>query len=249
MGALGSPVRREILRLIWDQELPAGEIAAAFDVTKPTISQHLAVLRDAGLVRMKAVGTSRRYRAVPSRLVGLHGALAGQDKWQLADDVPERALAEAGTRPVAVVSVEVETDQASTFAAFMDPTIYSQWLGVPVSMAGGRFSATMEWGTEVRGTYELVVPPRLIVMRWDFEDETVPVPGGAFTGYLWVHQSVGRGSTVEVHQLVDTAEEAEFMEGAWSMVLGRLRLGVAEATGAKAAGGRRRARAKRRASA
>ena len=47
--ALTSPIRREILALIWDREVPAGEIAAAFAVTKPTISQHLAVLREAGL--------------------------------------------------------------------------------------------------------------------------------------------------------------------------------------------------------
>ena len=47
LGALGSPVRREILASIWDRELRAGEIAAAFDVTAPTISQHLGVLRDA----------------------------------------------------------------------------------------------------------------------------------------------------------------------------------------------------------
>ncbi len=63
MAALASPVRREILGLIWDQELSAGQIAAVFPVTKPTISQHLTVLREAGLVAATAVGTSRRYRA------------------------------------------------------------------------------------------------------------------------------------------------------------------------------------------
>jgi DNA-binding transcriptional ArsR family regulator len=63
LAALASPVRREILGLIWDRELSAGEIAAAFPVTKPTISQHLAVLREAGLAAATAVGTSRRYRA------------------------------------------------------------------------------------------------------------------------------------------------------------------------------------------
>ncbi|HJZ24822.1 MAG TPA: metalloregulator ArsR/SmtB family transcription factor, partial [Streptosporangiaceae bacterium] len=65
LAALASPVRREILSLIWDHELSAGEIAAAFPVTKPTISQHLAVLREAGLAAATAVGTSRRYRARP----------------------------------------------------------------------------------------------------------------------------------------------------------------------------------------
>ena len=63
LDALASPIRREILWLVWDRELPAGEIAAAFEVTAPTISQHLAVLKAAGLVEMRVDGSFRRYRA------------------------------------------------------------------------------------------------------------------------------------------------------------------------------------------
>src|SRR5579872_4174133 len=92
IAALTSPVRREILALIWDRELPAGQIAAAFDVTKPTISQHLAVLREAGLATATAAGTSRRYRARQETLRGLHGALGDPGKWDSADDLPERSL-------------------------------------------------------------------------------------------------------------------------------------------------------------
>ena len=87
LAALTSPVRREILGLIWDRELSAGEIAAAFPVTKPTISQHLAVLREAGLAESTAVGTSRRYRARRDALRGLRAALGGgAGKWINADD-------------------------------------------------------------------------------------------------------------------------------------------------------------------
>ena len=63
LAALASPVRREILWRIWDDELPAGAIAAAFEVSAPTISEHLAVLRDAELVTMTVDGSFRRYRA------------------------------------------------------------------------------------------------------------------------------------------------------------------------------------------
>ena len=98
IAALASPIRREILALVWDREVPAGEIAAAFSVTKPTVSQHLAVLREAGLVTAKAVGTSRRYRARPDALRGLRGALASPGKWRNADDAPERALSDARTK-------------------------------------------------------------------------------------------------------------------------------------------------------
>jgi DNA-binding transcriptional ArsR family regulator/uncharacterized protein YndB with AHSA1/START domain len=230
IAALGSPVRREILRLIWDRELPAGAIADAFEVTAPTISQHLSVLRDSGLVTMTAVGTSRLYRARKETVAGLHGALEGSLKWTPADEIPERTLADAHTKHVVVVDVDVDTDQATTFAAFTDPEVYSRWLGAPVTLQDGRFAATMEWGTEVRGRYSLVVPPVLIVMSWDFEDDNVPVPGREMIGYLWVQARDGGGSRVEVHQLVDDGDQAQFMEVAWASVLGRLRAGVVAAS-------------------
>jgi DNA-binding transcriptional ArsR family regulator/uncharacterized protein YndB with AHSA1/START domain len=230
IAALSSPVRREILGLIWDRELAAGAIGEAFEVTAPTISQHLSVLRDAGLVTMTVAGTSRIYRARKEAVAGLHGALEGSLKWTPADQIPERALAEARTKHVVVAGVDVETDQATTFAAFNDPEIYSRWLGVPVTLQDGRFAATMEWGTEVRGSYTLVVPPSLIVMSWDFEDDNVPVPGREMTGYLWVQGREGGGSRVEVHQLVDGDDQAQFMEVAWASVLGRLRAGVVAAS-------------------
>jgi DNA-binding transcriptional ArsR family regulator/uncharacterized protein YndB with AHSA1/START domain len=249
LGALGSPIRREILALIWERELPAGEIAAAFDLTKPTISQHLAVLREAGLVTMTAKGTSRRYRARQAALAGLHAAVEGAVKWIPADELPETSLSEVGTKPVVVASVDVETDQLTTFGAFTDPAVYARWLGAPVSMRDGRFAATMEWGTEVRGRYELVCPPELIVMRWDFEDGNVPVPGGEFVGYLRVTPGPGGGAHVEVHQVVDLPLQAEFMEVAWGLVLGRLKAGVVAASDPSAPVAPRRTRAKRRRSA
>src|SRR5215469_11894971 len=232
LAALTSPVRREILDLIWDRELSAGEIAAAFPVTKPTISQHLAVLREAGLAESTAVGTSRRYRARRDALRGLRAALGSAGRWTNADQDPAsagRAPADVRTTPVVLASADVDTSQEATFAAFTDPVIYSRWLGVPVTLQDGRFACTMEWGTSVRGRYELVCPPELIVMRWDFEDDNVPVPGGEMTGYLRI-RCHPPGAHVEVHQIVDTTEQAEFMERAWAMVLGRLQAGVVQAS-------------------
>jgi DNA-binding transcriptional ArsR family regulator/uncharacterized protein YndB with AHSA1/START domain len=249
IGALSSPVRREILALIWSRQLPAGEIAAAFAVTKPTISQHLSVLRDAELVTMTAAGTSRRYRARPEALDGMHAALEGAFKWTPADEIPERALALTRTTGAVVATVEVETDQEATFAAFTRPEIYSRWLGAPVTIDDGQFAATLEWGTEVRGRYEAVCPPDLIAMRWDFEDDNVPVPGHEHVGYLWFRPSAAGGTNVEVHQLVESSTQAEFMEAAWALVLGRLQSGVVAACQPGAAPARRPPRPKRRTSA
>jgi DNA-binding transcriptional ArsR family regulator len=232
MRALRSRTRREILRLVWDRELAAGEIASAFSLTGATISEHLAVLRAAGLVGMTRVGTSRRYRARPAALAGLHGALEGPTKWLPADDIPERHLAATATLRVVVAAVEVPTRPEVTFAAFTDAELYSRWLQVPVSIEDGAFSATMEWGTEVRGRYELLAPPRLIVLSWDFDEDNVPVPGRPLTGYLRVSgtaSEAGTGSRVEVHQLVETPQQATFMEAAWGLVLGRLRMNLLDA--------------------
>jgi DNA-binding transcriptional ArsR family regulator/uncharacterized protein YndB with AHSA1/START domain len=228
LSALSSPIRREILNLIWEREVPAGEIAAAFSVTKPTISQHLAVLREAGLVTSTAVGTSRLYRAKQESLHGLRGALTDAGKWLTADDIPERLLPTASTKFAVVVGTQVDAPQPETFEAFVDPEVYSRWLGVPVSIKNGRFVCTLEWGTQVRGRYEVISPPELIAMRWDFEDDNISLPGGEMTAYLRV-TPCPEGTNVEVHQLVDTQAQAEFIVATWSLVLGRLKTGLAKA--------------------
>ena len=71
VSAIAEPHRRAILGLIATSELSAGEIAGHFDVTRPVISQHLAVLRSAGLVTERRAGTRRYYRARPDGLTGL----------------------------------------------------------------------------------------------------------------------------------------------------------------------------------
>jgi DNA-binding transcriptional ArsR family regulator len=243
LRALRSRTRREILALVWERELAAGEIAAAFAQTAATISGHLSVLRDAGLVEMTRAGTSRRYRARPEALTGLHGALEGTTKWQPASDIPERSLTSTTTVPVVVASVDVPTSPEATYEAFTDPRLYSRWLQAPVSLEDGRFAATLEWGTEVRGRYELTLPPHLIVMAWDFEDDNVPVPGHSLIAYLRIRPEA-TGSRVEVHQFTGSPEQASFMEAAWGMVLGRLASNVAAAM--SPAAGRAGARPKRR---
>jgi DNA-binding transcriptional ArsR family regulator len=75
--AIAEPRRREILRLVRDSERPAGEIAAHFEgeVTRPAISQHLRVLKEAGLVDERRNGTRRLYRARPEALEDLRAFL------------------------------------------------------------------------------------------------------------------------------------------------------------------------------
>jgi DNA-binding transcriptional ArsR family regulator len=71
LRAIAEPRRRQILRLVRDGELSAGEIASHFDVTRPAVSQHLTVLKEAGLVDERRNGTRRLYRARPEGLAEL----------------------------------------------------------------------------------------------------------------------------------------------------------------------------------
>jgi DNA-binding transcriptional ArsR family regulator len=68
LKAIAAPRRREILSLVRVEELSAGEIAAHFDVSRPAVSQHLTVLKEAGLVSERRNGTRRLYRARPEGL-------------------------------------------------------------------------------------------------------------------------------------------------------------------------------------
>lgn len=63
--AIAEPNRRRILQLVTAKELSAGEIAAEFKITRPAVSQHLGVLREAGLVSERREGTRRLYSLRP----------------------------------------------------------------------------------------------------------------------------------------------------------------------------------------
>ena len=81
LDAISSARRREILRLVWERELSAGDIARRFDVSWPAISQNLAVLRKAGLVTERREANRRFYRADQQALGSLRPAL--QEMWAL----------------------------------------------------------------------------------------------------------------------------------------------------------------------
>ena len=74
--ALADPIRRAILRMVRDRALTAGEIAAEFEVTRPAVSRHLRVLREAGLVRDEVQGRERHYRLEVGALATLERFLA-----------------------------------------------------------------------------------------------------------------------------------------------------------------------------
>ena len=231
--------------MVWVDELAAGEIAAAFEVTAPTISQHLGVLRDAGLVTMAVDRNFRRYRANQNALRGMDAALfEPPTRWTPADDLPETELVAAGAADLVHASVFLACSRDRVFRGFTEPDLYSRWMGVPVRIVHGRFSCDLEWGTKIRGWYDHVVEPSMIALRWNFSDENIPVPGYELVAYMrfsdteletaaeerGVPAGVRTGTRVDVHQVVDDPSHVYFMQTAWAMVLGRCALNIVAAT-------------------
>jgi DNA-binding transcriptional ArsR family regulator len=77
LRALAHPARRAMLQLVWDTERSSSELAEAVTMTRPAASQHLKVLRDAGLVRVRVDGNQRLYRVDLDRLSEVRRQLEG----------------------------------------------------------------------------------------------------------------------------------------------------------------------------
>ena len=75
LRALAEPQRRRILTLVRDGELPAGAIAEHFDITHQAVSQHLRVLKDAGLLQERRAGTRRLYALRPEAIESVRAYL------------------------------------------------------------------------------------------------------------------------------------------------------------------------------
>jgi DNA-binding transcriptional ArsR family regulator len=74
-SALADPTRRAIFERLARRPRPVGELADGLPVSRPAVSQHLRVLRDAGLVRDQRVGSRRLYRVDPDGVAGMRAYL------------------------------------------------------------------------------------------------------------------------------------------------------------------------------
>jgi DNA-binding transcriptional ArsR family regulator len=95
--ALGDPTRREILRLLSDGDKPVYEIAAALPISRPAVSRHLRLLKDAGMVAERAEGNRRIYhlrdeglQAVQDYLEGVWGNAAARFRLLAENTEPRR---------------------------------------------------------------------------------------------------------------------------------------------------------------
>jgi DNA-binding transcriptional ArsR family regulator len=101
LRTLAHPVRRRILQLIWDIELPSGDVAQGCGITKPAASQHLKALLNADLVTVRMRGPKHLYRARLDKLVELRELLEtfwGEHFGALRGPVEDRSPGETGAR-------------------------------------------------------------------------------------------------------------------------------------------------------
>jgi DNA-binding transcriptional ArsR family regulator len=93
LRAIANTRRRAMLELVWDREHSAGEIARASGLSPPAASQHLRVLREAGLVYVRAQGNRRLYGSDPVRMAELRAALEafwGERLRRMRDEMESR---------------------------------------------------------------------------------------------------------------------------------------------------------------
>lgn len=90
LGALGDPTRRAIFELLVSRPCAVGELAERLPVSRPAVSQHLKVLKEAGLVRDSAVGTRRLYRLDPDGVAAIRAYL--DQLWDTALDAFKTAV-------------------------------------------------------------------------------------------------------------------------------------------------------------
>jgi uncharacterized protein YndB with AHSA1/START domain/DNA-binding transcriptional ArsR family regulator len=229
--AIAAPRRREILTLIRDGELSAGEIAARFDVTRPAVSQHLSVLRDAGLVTERRDGTRRLYRARPQGLGPLRDFL--EEFWdnRLGALAREAELEERKTMQTSeTTAVERELSIAAhpetVWQFLVDPDRATRWMGVSATLdprPGGVYRVEVLPGQTARGEFVELDPPRRLVFTWGWEaGSQSPVAAGSTTVEIeLVPDGDGTNLRLRHHGLPDEAAAGSHAHG-WEHYLERL---------------------------
>ncbi len=233
LAAVLEPRRRAILRVLAEEPLPVGRLAERFDVTRPAISQHLAVLRAAGLVEARTVSGRSHHHVVPGRVAAAARALGA-----LAAELPGGPSAPAV--PVAPVPAEpsepadltlallAQAPAERLFALVTTPSGLARWLGrATVDLRpGGRYRIDLG-GDAAAGTYTIVEPPRRVVFGWGQEGGG-PLPPDSSTVEIRLTPGAG-GTHVALEQRGLPAQARAPHLGSWATHLPRLVLAAADA--------------------
>lgn len=229
--AIAEPRRRQILELVREGELSAGEIAAHFDVTRPAISQHLGVLKEAGLVSERRNGTRRLYLARPDGLRDLQAFLNGfwDERLEALRRESERKEAVHVDGVTAGISVEREIAIAASPEIVWELLTKEDeaiaWMGQSATFdlrPGGIYRVDVIPGNVARGEFVEIDPPHRLVFTWGWEEGASPVgPGSSTVEFELIPD--GDGTLLRFrHFNLPSAEAAESHSHGWDHYLARL---------------------------
>jgi uncharacterized protein YndB with AHSA1/START domain/DNA-binding transcriptional ArsR family regulator len=194
LKALADPHRRRILELVADGELTAGRIAEQFSLTRPAVSQHLAVLVEAGLLDLRREGTRRLYRTRRAGFAGAVLLLEGfwDDRLGRLLAAVERGRADQGD-PVERVCVERDVLLRATpevvWTMLTDAEAATGWMGVSARIdarPGGEYRVEVVPGEVVEGEVLVAERPTRLVHTW---------------GWVGPGSAVAPGTTVVTYEL------------------------------------------------
>jgi uncharacterized protein YndB with AHSA1/START domain/DNA-binding transcriptional ArsR family regulator len=230
LAAVLEPRRRAILRVLAEEALPVGRLAERFEVTRPAISQHLAVLRAAGLVETRTEGGRGVSRVRSERVAAAARALG-----ELAAELPgvevpegESAAGAAGAAgageppepPELAVALLAAAPPGRLFALATTPDGLARWLGrATVDLRpGGRYRVDLG-GDAAAGTYSVVDPPHRVVFGWG--QEGGPLAPDSSTVEIRLSAAEG-GTLVSLEQRGLPPEARAPHLGSWATHLPRL---------------------------
>lgn len=205
--ALAEANRRQILELVAGEERSAGDIARHFAVSRSAVSQHLAVLKDAGLVEARREGTRRLYRARPPGIAAVKLYLDGlfDDRLARLREVAEAKDRGTSRNPTERLSVEreigIRARPSAVWALLTDARAATRWMGVVARLdptPGGVYRVEVVPGHAVAGTFVEVDPPQRLAHTWGWEDQG---PAGVPTGSTLVRYDLvptGRGTILRL---------------------------------------------------
>ena len=223
LSAVLEPRRRAILRVLAEEPLPVGRLAARFDVTRPAISQHLAVLRAAGLVEARTESGRSHHHVRPERVAAAAMALGA-----LAAELPGGPDAPLAPPPPADLTVALlaQAPPERLFELVTTPAGLARWLGrATVDLRpGGRYRVDLG-GDAAVGTYEVLEPPRRVVFGWG-QEGAGPLPPDSSSVEIRLEPADGATHVVLEQRGLPDAARAPHL-GSWATHLARLVLAAA----------------------